>query len=628
MANVGRVFANRYELRTVVGHGGMADVYLARDRLLNRRVAVKVLSPTFAADPTFVERFRREAQAAASLNHPNIVAVYDWGQSDDTSFIVMEYVNGQTLGELINRYGTVPAMEAARIAADIADALEFAHRNGVVHRDVKPGNVLITPEGGVKVTDFGIARAESSDTLTKTGAVLGTATYFSPEQAQGLALDGRSDVYALGVVLYEMLTGIAPFTADSPVSVAYKHVREEPVPPTRVKPGIPGALDRIVLTAMTKDVALRYPSAAEMRADLLRFERGRPLHGGPLPGAVQTAAVVAAPVAAGTTGGGGGAVDTPLPSPSPARAPVPPPRKRRRWGAAVFVSILFGALIALIVTLLVQSDFGDSGNQLPLLDVPKVTNELFPTAEAALVNEGFKVVRADTESTLPPDTVLTQDPEAGLRLRKGGTITLTVSSATVALPDIVGKTRAEATALLSVKSILGDFVEEDAPDHPPGTVLRTDPAAGALIQKSFPFVKVIVAKAPQVAVPDVSNLDAVAASAAIQNAGLRVAPTSRPTASDNIPVGRIVGTDPSSGTMLPRDSEVTLLISTGPQLVDVPNTVGKTRAEAEGILTGARFSVRVSFRMVPAPQQGLVIEQSPADGQAAPLSFVTITVGI
>ena len=418
MANVGRVFANRYELRTQVGHGGMADVYLARDRLLNRRVAVKVLSPTFAADPTFVERFRREAQAAASLNHPNIVAVYDWGQEDDTSFIVMEYVNGQTLRDLVNKYRTLPPMEAARIAADIADALEFAHRNGVIHRDVKPGNVLITPEGGVKVTDFGIARAESSDTLTKTGAVLGTATYFSPEQAQGLALDGRSDVYALGVVLYEMLTGVAPFTADSPVSVAYKHVREEPVPPTRIKPGIPGALDRIVLTAMTKDVALRYPSAAELRADLLRFERGRPLVGGPLPGAARPRprssplpAAPLAPVRAAAT--------------ARRRAPCPPcagpaARKRRRWGAAVFVSIAFGAphradrraARAVRLRRERQRPFRSSTS-------PRSPASSSRRPRRRSSRQGFKVVRADTESTLAAGHGADAGPGSGAATAQG-----------------------------------------------------------------------------------------------------------------------------------------------------------------------------------------------------------------
>ncbi len=224
--------------------------------------------------------------------------------------------------------------------------------------------------------------------------------------------------------------------------------------------------------------------------------------------------------------------------------------------------------------------------------------------------------------------MLTQDPEAGLRLRKGGTIRLAVSSLTVPLPAIVGKNRAEATALLRQKNIVGDFVEEDAPDLPPGTVLRTDPVEGTQIQKSFPFVRVIIAKAPQVAVPEVATLDAVAAAAAINQAGLRVAPTTRSVANDSIPVGRIVGTDPGAGTLLPRDTEVTLLISSGPALVEVPNVVGRTRAEAESTLTGARLSVRVSFRSVPAVQVGLVVEQTPADGEVPPLSFVTITVGI
>ena len=322
-----RVFANRYELGEEIGRGGMADVYLAHDRLLDRRVAVKVLLPEFASDATNVERFRREAQAAAGLNHPHIVAVYDWGEEDDTSFIVMEYVPGQTLREIMQTYGRLSPMDAARIAAEIADALSFAHAHGVVHRDVKPGNVLITPQGQVKVTDFGIARAETSEPLTKTGAVLGTATYFSPEQAQGFALDGRSDVYALGVVLYEMLTGVAPFTASSPVSIAYKHVREAPAPPSTLVPELAGAMDRIVLTAMAKDVDQRYPSAQDLRADLMRFERGRPLAGA----AVATAPAsvhVAAPAAAAAV------ATTPAPRRAPQARPVGSGRRDRHRARA------------------------------------------------------------------------------------------------------------------------------------------------------------------------------------------------------------------------------------------------------------------------------------------------------
>src|SRR6516162_9226544 len=265
MTLAGKVFSNRYEIQRELAQGGMAEVYLAHDQLLDRPVALKALFPEYAREPSFVERFRREAQAAANLNHPNIVAIYDWGQEAGTYFIVMEYVEGRTLRDIIRTEGPIEPGRAADITAEIASALAFAHRSGVVHRDVKPGNVLITPQGNVKVTDFGIARAGASDGLTQTGSVMGTATYFSPEQAQGLAVDGRSDVYSLGVVLYEMVTGVAPFTGDSPVAVAYKHVREDPVPPSQRKTELPPDLQQIILTALAKDPDARYQSADDMR---------------------------------------------------------------------------------------------------------------------------------------------------------------------------------------------------------------------------------------------------------------------------------------------------------------------------------------------------------------------------
>src|ERR1700728_14434 len=273
---VPRVFSNRYELTHLIARGGMAEVYRAQDRLLDRPVALKVLFPELSVDRAFVERFRREAQAAAKLSHPNIVPVFDWGEDASSYFIVMEYIDGRPLSAVLRETGPLEPKRAAEITAQVAAALASAHRHGVVHRDIKPGNVLITNDGQVKVTDFGIARAvNTEESLTQTGAVMGTATYFSPEQAEGIGVDARSDIYSLGVVLFEMATGRPPFLGDTPVAVASKHVRDHPPAPRELNPSIPPTFEAIILKAMAKDPAHRYGTAEELRADLLRFTEGR-----------------------------------------------------------------------------------------------------------------------------------------------------------------------------------------------------------------------------------------------------------------------------------------------------------------------------------------------------------------
>jgi len=613
MPPITRVFANRYELREEIGRGGMADVYLAHDRLLDRRVAVKVLLPESASDATNIERFRREARAAAGLSHPHIVSVYDWGEEDGASFIVMEYVPGQTLREIIQSHGRLGPMDAARIAAEIADALSFAHANGVVHRDVKPANVLITPQGQVKVADFGIARAETGEPLTKTGAVLGTATYFSPEQAQGFPLDGRSDVYALGVVLYEMVTGVAPFTASSPVSIAYKHVRETPAPPSSLVPELAGAMDRMVLTAMAKDVEARYPSAQDFRADLLRFERGRPLAG--------------APVAPPTTSV---RVAAPVPAVAVARKAAPS-HKRSHWAPAIVIGIVLALLVALIVFLLANSDFGDQGAATPTRIVPGVVGLAYGQAEAGLKAQGFTVARQDVdEPEQAPDLVLGQDPESGRKIPKGGLITLQASSPTITMPNVVGQSRIQAGPALAAKNLSAKFVEEDS-DQPPGTVLRTDPAAGAAVGKlpqgGSPTVSVVLAREPLVPVPDVSALDPFEAAAALGQAGFQVTVLNAP--SETVPVFKVLGTDPPAGTPLPKGTPVQLQVSSGSAVTPMPDVVDQQRAAAETLLNQTlQLNVQVNLVNAGPTKRGIVVSQNPAP--TTPLAkgaTVAISVG-
>jgi predicted Ser/Thr protein kinase len=452
-----RVLAGRYELKSVLGHGGMAQVYLGTDRVLGRQIAVKVLGHQFARDSSFVARFRREAQSAASLNHPNVVSVFDTGSDDGTHFIVMEYVQGKTLSQLIREGGPLLPERAAEIAASAAQALGFAHRAGIVHRDVKPGNIMLTPSGDVKVMDFGIARATASESLTQTATVLGTATYFSPEQAQGDAVDARSDLYSLGVVLYEMLTGHPPFAADTAVSIAYKHVKEDPVPPSRLNPDVPADLDAIVLKCLAKNPANRYQKAQELLADIERFQAGLPVDATPLmmePTQVVERATRPTMV---------------LPAPT-----VEEEERQRRWVAwAILGSILLVAAVGFFF--LARSLLSSP----ELLTVPNVIGQTLPAARETLEQAGFTVGRITPEASQEPvDEVLDYGPKEAER---GDPIDLVVSSGPdlIRVPNVVCQTRAQAVARLRDAGFkVRRGPDEENPACPKGgTVARTDPEA-------------------------------------------------------------------------------------------------------------------------------------------------------
>jgi len=617
MTQVANNFSNRYEIKRGIARGGMAQVYLARDQLLDRSVAIKVLFPEFARDPSFVERFRREAQAAANLSHPNIVAIYDWGQERGTYFIVMEFIEGRSLRDLIHAEGPLPAAQAAEIGAEIAEALAFAHRSGVVHRDIKPGNVLMTESGRVNVTDFGIARATQGDTgeaLTQTGAVMGTATYFSPEQAQGLPVDGRSDVYSLGVVLYEMLSGEPPFSGDTPVAVAYKHVREEPPMLSDVVPTVPHDLERIVLSAMSKDLDTRYQSADDLRDDLVRFGRGK----------APSAAPVTAEVADFPTGDAVAQTQAVLPTAAYADEDYAPRRNPRKIAGAVVASILGVLLVAMIIAILAGVFTSEPSGGAPTVAVPNVVGQTFDEAKLALEAKGFEVEREDEESNQPADQVLGQDPPQGQKLERGETITLTVSSATVTLPNVVGKTEGEARNQLQGLGFtdVQGFPEES--DQPVGTVLRTEPPAGSEVNKSDRVLLIVAAEAA-VQIPPIANLPQAQAETNLRDAGFEV--TLQPEANELIPTGNAIRTDPAEGTEHPKGTAVTLYISTGPEMIDVPNTVGMTQADAQTTLTTAGFNVITSFAESSPANEGRVTAQSPPSGKAARGSTVTIVVG-
>ncbi|HTF11124.1 MAG TPA: Stk1 family PASTA domain-containing Ser/Thr kinase, partial [Asanoa sp.] len=410
-----RLLGGRYQVGELLGYGGMAEVHRGRDLRLGRDVAIKMLRTDLARDATFQMRFRREAQNAASLNHPAIVAVYDTGEEiaptgETLPFIVMEFVNGRTLKELLAAEGRLMPRRALEISADICAALEFSHRHGIIHRDIKPGNVMLTQNGQVKVMDFGIARALASGatTMTQTSAVIGTAQYLSPEQARGEAVDARSDVYAAGCVLFELVCGHPPFVGDSPVSVAYQHVREDPRAPSEINHDVTPPFDAIVLKALSKNPLNRYQSAGEMRADLLRAASGRPVMATPVMRDQETMPMGAANAATGTVRRAQGAQTRAIPA---ARVGDAQRRKRSNWVLAVLSALGVLAVIALVAGLLVQNARGEK------VDLTSVIGQPLAAAQATLTGQGLVVEPvSQTAANCEKDTVTNQDPAAGSRV--------------------------------------------------------------------------------------------------------------------------------------------------------------------------------------------------------------------
>jgi len=631
---INTLFDGRYRILRKLGSGGMANVYLAEDEELGRRVAIKILNDRYANDELFIERFRREAKSAAALSHPNIVSIYDRGQAEGTYYIAMEVIEGRSLKELILTRGPLPIGQAIAYTLEILDALRFAHRHGIIHRDVKPHNILIGGER-LKVTDFGIARAGASQ-MTEAGSIMGTAQYLSPEQARGAPVTASSDLYSVGIVLYEMLTGKVPFSGDSAIEIAMKHLNELPKPPSKIRPEIPEDLDHVVLRALAKAPEDRYQTAEEFAEDLHRVEAGLPL-----PPETSEAATALLAVPGATIGGTTQVLPTDATQVAPPRPHVPrrppphqpgymygePPPKRKRWAPWLLVALLLAA--AGIAGWYVFTTIQDQLAASQPVPVPNVVGIRELNAKAKIEDAGLepKVERA-ASAEVDKGIVIDQRPDAGTRIQKGDQVTIIVSTGVpkATVPDVVGMDYADAVDALNELN-LDARKREVFSKRPAGQVVGQNPPSGEVVDEGTTVVLRVSKGKQVVTVPDVLDQTEASARSELQAAGFEVQTVQAP--SDSTPEGFVSAQSPDPGTEAPKGSAVTITVSTGPSSATVPNVVGEQKEAAQDDLKNAGFKVKVENVAVTDPtQDNIVQDQNPAGAsQAERGSTVTIFVG-
>ncbi|MFI1201078.1 Stk1 family PASTA domain-containing Ser/Thr kinase [Streptomyces sp. NPDC020883] len=636
-----RRLGGRYELGSVLGRGGMAEVYLAHDTRLGRTVAVKTLRADLARDPSFQARFRREAQSAASLNHPSIVAVYDTGEDyvDGVSipYIVMEYVDGSTLRELLHSGRKLLPERSLEMTIGVLQALEYSHRAGIVHRDIKPANVMLTRTGQVKVMDFGIARAmgDAGMTMTQTAAVIGTAQYLSPEQAKGEQVDARSDLYSTGCLLYELLTVRPPFVGDSPVAVAYQHVREEPQPPSTFDPEISPEMDAIVLKALVKDPDYRYQSADEMRADIEAALDGQP---------------VAATAALGAVGYGEQDQPTTMlraqkdPG-GPQTAMLPPMNPddggygyeergdRRRGGQkksnVSTILLVLAAVLVLVGAIFIGKAMFSGGNKSNSITVPNLVGKSLQEAKSYGENSSFKVVKDGSKQcdNAKKGQITEQDPADGAQLDKGGTVKVTMCSGavTVAVPDVQGMQFDAAQQELNSKGFKNVTKTEKESDRTPGVVMGQDPKAQSQAGKDTQITLTVAKAAPKATVPDVKGQDFAAAQKQLQDQGFTVQRGPDQNVTDPSKNGKVVGESPDGNQQVAQGSTITLTVGKAAQ-AQVPVVMGKKVKEAKQILQQAGFTQIQFANGSSQDDNAMVTAQDPQPGTQGDPASTTVNL--